>query len=155
MSLPPLPPPVVHGSGRFMKIEPPKQTSEQKDVLDQLILWRMRDPRYVDMNTRLKGVAMQRQWTIEARADFADKDKNEAITTAVQQAAVHIHAVMALLSDGQKPQVVAFSDDFFSGHAEIALHEDVIGNAIAAHGGTVEAAEVSDEMLAAVRELKK
>lgn len=98
---------------------------------------------------------MQRQWTIEARADFADAEKNEAITEAVRRAAVHINATLALLSDGQKPLVVAFSDDFFAGHAEIALLEDKMGDALAKHDDIGEPAEVSDEMLAAAREMQR
>lgn len=124
------------------------------DVLDQVILWRMADPRYTTRENRVKGLTMQRQWTIEARADFADADKNEAITEAVRRAAVHINATLALLSDGQKPQVVAFSDDFFAGHAEIALLEDQMGDAIAKHDDIGETAEVSNEMLQAVRDMQ-
>lgn len=97
---------------------------------------------------------MQRQWTIEARADFADQEKNEAITTAIRQAAVHVHAVMALLSDGQAPQVVCFSDDFFDGHQEIKLHEDKLGQAIEAHGGNMGEGKVSDELLQAARDMQ-
>jgi hypothetical protein len=57
------------------------------------------------------------------------------ITRSIREAAVHVHANMALLSDnGQAPQVVCFSDDFFDGHQEIKLHEDKLGKAIADHG---------------------
>lgn len=123
------------------------------DVLDKLILWRMTDPRYADRATRLKGVPMQRQWTIEARADFADQDKNDAITKAVRTAAVHINATIALLIDsGIKPQVSAFSDDFFAGHEEIGLIEDTLGKAKAEEDVGDEQA-VSEEMLAALRDL--
>lgn len=97
---------------------------------------------------------MQRQWTIEARADFADTEKNEAITQAIREAAVHVHAVMSLLSDGQKPQVVCFSDDFFEGHAEIALHEDKLGKAIETHSDVMGSGGVSDELLQAAAELQ-
>lgn len=124
-----------------------------KDILDALLIWRMMDPRYVTRATRVKGIDMQRQWTIEARADFADQEKNEAISNAVRTAAVHINATIALLSDGIKPQVVAFSDDFFTGHEEIALLPDTLGQGLA----TVDAgeeADISSEMLAAVREME-
>jgi len=97
---------------------------------------------------------MQRQWTLEARADFTDKEKNEAIDTAVREAAVHIHAVIALLSDGQKPQVVCFSDDFFDGHQEIALHQDKLGDAVAAHGDKMAGGGVSQELLAAATDMQ-
>lgn len=123
------------------------------ETLDRLIVWRMADPRYTDRNNRVKGLAMQRQWTIEARADFADPEKNEAITKAIREAAVHVHAIMALLSDGQKPQVVCYSDDFFNGHEEIALHEDTLGKAIAAHGDQMGGGEVSDELVRAATEI--
>ena len=96
---------------------------------------------------------MQRQWTIEARGDFADPEKNEALEKAVRQAAVHINAVGALLGDGVKFQVVAFSDDFFTGHQEIALLQDTLGDAIATQE-VGEEADVSGEMLAALRDMK-
>jgi hypothetical protein len=125
------------------------------DVLDQLIIWRMNDPRYEDRKTRVKGLSMQKQWTIEARADFSDKGKNDMIDQAVKEAAVHINAVIALLSDGIKPQVVAFSDDFFCGHQDLALLEDRLGNAITDHADKVgDAPAVSDEMLQAIRDMK-
>jgi hypothetical protein len=120
------------------------------DALDKLIIWRMDDPRY----TQQEG-ATQRQWTIEARADFADQEKNDAISEAVRRAAVHINATIALLADGIKPQVVAFSDDFFAGHEDIALMPDSIGAAIAEHAEDVGGeAPVSEEMLQAMRDLQ-
>lgn len=68
---------------------------------------------------------------------------------------MHVHAVMALLSDGQAPQVVAFSDDFFKGHEEIDLMEDTLGKAIADHGETVgDDGSVSSEMMAAMHDMK-
>lgn len=125
------------------------------DVLDKVILWRMNDPRYEDRTTRVKGLSMQRQWTIEARADFADQEKNDIISNAVRVAAVHINATIALLADGIKPQVVAFSDDFFAGHQEIALLEDTLGRAIADHADKVgPEAPVSDEMMQAMRDMQ-
>jgi hypothetical protein len=126
-----------------------------EDARDQLVAWRMGDPRYEDRATRVKGLKMQRQWTIEARADFADRDKNDAITQAIREAAVHVHATMALLSDkGVSPQVVAFSDDFFAGHEEIGLHENKLGKAIHDHTGMCDEAPVSDELLAAARDMQ-
>ena len=97
---------------------------------------------------------MQRQWTIEARADFADAEKNEAITKAFREAAVHVHAVLSLLSDGQKPEVVCYSEDFFSGHADIALHKDTLGDAISEHGDAMAGGGVIDELLAAAAEMQ-
>lgn len=98
---------------------------------------------------------MQKQWTIEARADFADREKNEAIDEAVRRAAVHINATIALLSDGIKPQVVAFSDDFFAGHNDIALLKDTLGAALEEHRDAAgEEAPVSSEMMAAMSEMQ-
>lgn len=127
-------------------------------VLDYVLAWRNDDPRYIDPT---KGrIHMQRQWTIEARADYADPGKNEVLSEAIRVAAVHIHATMELLNDGVKPQVVAFSDDFFTGHQEISLIKntkgDVLGDAIKTHNGdgTPDDDEsVSLEMLQAVREM--
>ena len=97
---------------------------------------------------------MQRQWNIEARADFADKEKNDLIPAAVRRAAVHINAEITLLlmadGAGQKSQVVAYSDDFFTGHAEIALLQDMLGDALTQHGsGETDATPVSDELIRA------
>lgn len=123
------------------------------DVLDKVIEGRLGDPRY-SYNTT-KDTTMQRQWTIEARADFADKDKNDAIDQAFKVAAAHINATMALLNDGQKPQVVCFSDDFFSGHQDIDWLGDPLGKAIAAHSNTLgDTPEVSDEMMQTLRDMK-
>lgn len=127
------------------------------DVLDKVIVWRMNDPRYTDRDNKLRSLPMaQRQWTIEARADFEDAEKNEVITEAVRQAAVHIHATLALLSDKQKPQVVCFSDDFFTGHEDIALIKDKMGDALAEHGDDMQIkdGEVSEEMMGAMRDMQ-
>ena len=112
---------------------------------------------HVGLSTRhrCKEGNIQRQWTIEARADFADQEKNDAISEAVRRAAVRINATIALLADGIKPQVVAFSDDFFAGHEDIALMPDSIGAAIAEHAEDVGGeAPVSEEMLQAMRDLQ-
>lgn len=131
-------------------------TRVNPDTLSQLVEWRLTDPRYMDRQTRMKGLGQmpQRQWTIEARANFTDQGKNDAITEAIRTAAVHVHAVMVLLSDGQKPQVVAFSDDFFAGHDEISLIEDSLGKAKADHADMAET-EISEDMLSALREMPK
>lgn len=120
-----------------------------EDTLDKLIIWRMGDPRYS------KGKPdMMIQWVIEARADYADPKKNEVVKRAMQRAAAHVNAQMNLISDGQTPQVVCFSDDFFTGHEDIALIEDVLGKNLAA-AETGEADDtVSDEMLAALRDVQ-
>src|SRR5262245_35923364 len=93
----------------------------QPDALDQLIIWRQQDPRYADKYVgELRSKMPQRQWTIEARADFEDPGKNDVLDQAFKVAAAHVNATMLLLMDkGVKPQVVCFSDDFFAGHKEI------------------------------------
>lgn len=129
----------------------------QPDDIDQLILWRMGDPRYRTVNQYNLGKKgsrnmAQRQWTIEARADFADAEKNAVIDEAVRVAAVHIHAQLALLMDnGVSPQVICRSDDWFTGEKQIALHPDTLGQAIASQdvGAT---APVSEDMLSALRD---
>lgn len=120
-------------------------------VLDQLIDWRKEDLRYF-ANTPEGTKCMQRQWTIEGRADFTDQGKNDAVTQAFREAAAHINAVLKLLQDGAKPQVVCFSDDFFSGHQEIDLMPDTIGKAIA-DCDVGEESPISQEMLDAFRDL--
>ena len=93
---------------------------------------------------------MQRQFTIELRVDYADETKNKTMRQSMAQAARHLLATAELLSDGQTPQAVMFSDDFFTGHEEIPLMEDVIGKAIEKHGG--EDGGVSQELLEALAE---
>lgn len=123
------------------------------DVVDALLIWRMNDPRYEDHNTRLKGVPMMRQWTIQVRADLEDPGKQELVKKFVKDAAVRLNAAVSLISDIQRPKTVCFSDDFFLGHEEIPLHVDTITEADKAHGDKVEGDtnEVSDELLAALQ----
>lgn len=121
------------------------------DVLDNLIVWRMNDPRYTDLTNHVKGLPMQRQWTIEARADYADPGKNEAINDAIRTFAIRLHATMALLADnGVVPQVVTFSDDFFDGHEEIKLHADKLEPSEVNQPMD----KVSDELLQAARDMQ-
>lgn len=126
------------------------------DQLDKLIIWKMNDPNV--RRARAKGETMtQRQWTIEARADFEDPGKNEAVTEAIRTAAQHVFAVLALLSDRQKPQVVCFSDDFVDGHEDIALHVQQHGDPLAnAQAETQVGGDnaVSSEMLQAALEMQ-
>ena len=96
----------------------------------------------------------QRQWTIECRADYADTGKNEAVTQAIRDAAIHLHALLRLIDDQSTAQVVCFSEDFFSGYQEIALHaakNDKLGSAVKEYGDKYDTTEISDEMLAALR----
>jgi len=98
---------------------------------------------------------MQRMFSIELRVDYADADKNETMRTALQHAARHVFATAQLLADnGVKPQIALYSDDFFAGHEEIALLEDVIQQGLDQQaGGEATANEdgVSSELAAAVR----
>ena len=124
------------------------------DALDQMILWRINDPRYTDRKNIVKGKPMQRQWTIEARADFADVEKNAAITEAVRQHAVALNAILVLIKDnGISPQVVCYSDDFFTGHEDINLMENKLGAAIMESGDLAAPMPVSDEMMQAMRDM--
>lgn len=96
---------------------------------------------------------MQRQFTIEIRVDFADSDKLGPLKQTLIQAARHGYATAQLLSDNPKSTRVAiFSDDFFTGHQEIALLEDVIQQGLDATGETTSGSDsVSSELLAAVQ----
>lgn len=92
---------------------------------------------------------MQRQFTIELRVDYADNEKNAAMQEAVQRAARHVLATAALLADGVKPMIAAFSDDFFTGHKEISVLEDTIAKGQAQIGSTAEDS-VSSELTSAL-----
>lgn len=96
----------------------------------------------------MREITTQRQWTIEARADFAGADKNEAISEAIRQAAIRVAATISLLQDGVKAQVVAYSDDFFHGHEDIALFAEKVKIEDIKAG---EDEGVSDELMAAAR----
>jgi hypothetical protein len=79
------------------------------------------------LDTITRGAHMQRQFTIELRVDFADQEKLPALKQVLQQAARHAFATAQLISDNPKStQIAIFSDDFFSGHEEIKLLDDVI-----------------------------
>lgn len=91
---------------------------------------------------------MQRQFTIELRVDYADNEKNVSMQESVQRAARHMLATAALLADGVKPQIAAFSDDFFTGHKEISILEDTIAKGLTQIGGGEDS--VSSELTAAL-----
>jgi hypothetical protein len=91
--------------------------------------------------------------TIECRFDFTDKTKKDQMVRIMREAAVHADASMALLADGQRPQVVFFCDDFFEGHQALSLHEDVLGKALTTHGDEVGEGGISDELLAAAKQV--
>lgn len=116
--------------------------------LDQLIDWKCDNPKF---NLSQEKRHMQRQFTIEVRVDYTDKDKNEAMRTALAAAARHVFATAVLLADGVKPTIAIFSDDFFQGHEEIALMQDVIRDGVDSISGGEEAQDngVSSELAAA------
>lgn len=95
---------------------------------------------------------MQRQFTMEMRVDFADADKNEAFQEAIQHIGRHALATMQLLSDGQKPQIAIWSDDFYAGRKEIMLFDDLLKSESSKDSPDVaQDASPSDEMLRAMR----
>lgn len=98
---------------------------ENEKQLDQMIQWKSRGPNGLLWYTE-RSELMNRQFTIELRVDYADSDKNEVMRQALQIAGRHMYATAELLGDGVKPQIAMFSDDFFDGHAEIALIDDVL-----------------------------
>lgn len=96
---------------------------------------------------------MQRQFTIELRVDFADSEKLGPLKQVLQQAARHAFATAQLISDNPKStQVAIFSDDFFSGHEEIKLLEDVIQQGLDMTGEVQASDQPSSELLAAVND---
>lgn len=115
----------------YIEIETFTGTEEQ---LDGLIHWRTGDIEVLrhytnHLPTNLRGAYMQRQITIEVRVDFADNDKNAEIRTTAQQCALRLLATCNLIADNPKATRIAiWSDDFYSGHEEIALLEDVLGD---------------------------
>lgn len=130
-----------------------KGTPEQ---LDQLIEWKAGSIavlKHYKLDTITKGAHMQRMFTIEVRVDYADNDKNQAMKETLQQCARHAYATAVLLNDGVKAQVAIFSDDFFSGHEEIMLIDDVIQQGIDQTGGAAKPEDgPSSEMLGAMKD---
>lgn len=102
---------------------------------------------------RMRGAQMQRQFTIELRVDFADPEKLPVLKQTLQQAARHMNATAQLISDNPKAtKVVIFSDDFFSGHEEISLLDDVIQEGLDAVGGTSSGSDtISSELAMAAK----
>lgn len=95
---------------------------------------------------------MQREFTIQLRVDFADSEKLEPIQNVLKQAARHALATARLISDNQKStQVVIFSDDFFHGHQEIALMDDVIQQGLDAIGEDSGTDAISSELADALK----
>ena len=130
-------------------------TVTNPDAFVALLDWKLNSPRQARKNKLTaitRGAHMQRQFTVELRVDYADNDKNEVMRSALQHAARHVYATAVLLADGVKPQVAVFSDDFFSGHEEIKLLEDVIQQGLDETGETAGSDSVSSELMAAMRD---
>lgn len=123
------------------------------DMFVDLLAWKLASPRHLrkkKMTAIMRGEHMQRQFTVELRVDYADNEKNDAMKKALAHAARHIYATAVLLADGVKPQVAVFSDDFFSGHEEIKLLDDVIQQGLDETNETP-TEEISSELMGAMR----
>lgn len=95
---------------------------------------------------------MQRQFTIELRVDFADPEKLEPIKKVLQQAARHAFATAQLISDNPKlTKIAIFSDDFFTGHEQIALLEDTIQQGLDSIGQESGSEGISSELANAAK----
>lgn len=97
----------------------------------------------------------QRSWTIEVRADFSDPGKNDSITHGVKQKAVELFSLVQLLSDGQKPNIACWSEDFFHGKEDLNIFakDHVDAEAVKAVADTLDDVPVSDELMAAAAEI--
>ena len=137
-----------------------RQTTEvlafegSKEELDKLIEWKAGSIavlKHYKLDTITRGAHMQRQFTMELRVDFADKDKLPVLIETFRQAACHVNATAQLISDNPKStQIVVYSDDFFAGHQEIALLDDVIQQGLDAVGETSGSDTISDELAGAI-----
>lgn len=126
--------------------------------LDQLIEWKMGSIRNVTRTRRYDEITeemkMQRQFTIELRVDFADSEKLGPIKKTLLMAARHCVTTARLIEDNPKSTVIAvYSDDFFSGHQEISLMEDLIQEGIdAAAAGLPVEDTISSELMGALKD---
>jgi hypothetical protein len=118
-------------SKRAMGYEELSAFTGPRDQYHKLIDWnagRIAVLRAYKITGIIEGAPMQRQFTIELRVDYADNEKNEAIRTTLKQCARRTLATANLIADNPKATTCAiWSDDFFSGHEEIALLDDVLG----------------------------
>ena len=124
------------------------------DNFVRLLDWKLNSPQQMrkqKLTALTRGAHMQRQFTVELRVDYADNEKNEVMRAALQHAARHVYATAVLLADGIKPQVAVFSDDFFSGHEEIKLLDDVIQQGLDETESTGDDT-ISSELMGAMRD---
>ncbi len=125
------------------------------EQLNQLIDWKagsIKSLKRYKLHTITEGAHMQRQFTIELRVDFADAEKLVPLQQTLQQAARHALATARLISDNPKStQVAIYSEDFFSGHQQISLMEDVIQQGLDETGETSSGSDtISSELMGAL-----
>lgn len=127
------------------------------ETRDHWIEWRASSVSVLKHYPKPEGgaFAMQRQFTIELRVDFADADKLEPLKQTLQQAARHAYATAQLISDNPKlTQIAIYSDDFFTGHKEISLMDDVIQQGLDETGGAESGSDsISSELANAAKGL--
>lgn len=115
----------------FSEIQNFTGTTEE---LDAYIEWKagsMGVLKHYRLATITRGAHMQRQFTIELRVDFADRDKLVELKQTLLQCARHAYTTAQLLSDTPKTTDIAiFSNDFFSPPEEIKLLDDLIAKGI-------------------------
>jgi hypothetical protein len=92
---------------------------------------------------------VQRKIVIEIITDYRDKGKNDAVETLARRHAAQLYAGVTLINDGVKADVVAFSEDFFSGRQDfdLLMQEQIAQPAPIA---TQDDALISDEMMNAL-----
>jgi hypothetical protein len=119
-----------------------------RGVLKKLTKWRSGDPRFWKSGERTMG---QRQWTIEVRADVGPQEK-EAIKQTIRRMARHLLTQVQFLPTKVQVEVACFSDDFFDGHEDIELWEDVHSKVLEQHDSDEE--QPSAELLQAARDMQ-
>ena len=126
------------------------------EELDKMIEWKAGSNsvlRHYTLDTITRGAHMQRQFTIELRCDFADRDKLPELKKTLLVAARHCFATASLLADTPKTtQIAIFSNDFFSPPEEIKMMDDLIQQGLDATGGNDEQQDdtISADLAAAV-----
>lgn len=95
---------------------------------------------------------MQRTFTIELRVNYADGEKNDTMKDAIMTAAHHLYAQGLLLADGgTKPEIAAFSDDWFSSREQIELIPDKIKAGKELLSSDAGNSDISNELMNAMR----
>ena len=124
-----------------------------QDHLEELIDWisgGIAVLKHYRVSLFTEGAMMQRQFTIEIRVDFADAEKLPEFKQTLLHCARHAFTTAQLISDNQKSTKIAvFSDDFFSGHQEIALMDDIIQSGLSSIGETTSGLAGGDDEISA------